>query len=251
MLVHKPVSLPVAKLRPFGDALKKPIGPNQLAGVRKSIQEFGFDGVLSVALDADGMYTVINGNTRLEELLAAGVADIPCNVHDDMAWDQPEFMTRRRQFVMAYDKHFKVFDSTRVLEELKDMVAKGTDVAKLSSLCGVNKLKRIIDEDNAVSSAATASASAAQAKIAAQPIKPMESMILYGPADEITRIKGLIKSLKGRFTASQKVSALLEQANANLDVEDDALLTILLATLAAHRETTLATALDDSEESDE
>jgi hypothetical protein len=60
--------------------------------------------------------------------------------------------------------------------------------------------------------------------------------VLYGPADDIEAIKELVKSIKLRISASERVRIVLEQAADNLDWSDDTLTTILLATIARFQE---------------
>lgn len=238
MNVLPTVMIDVDKLRPYSEQFKKAIGPQHLAGIRACIKEFGFSASFNVALDADGLYTVLDGNTRLDELQAAGVKSVSCIIHDDMAHDQPDAAMRRKQFVLSFDRSHKVYDEPRVLGELKDMVAKGYDPKKLSALCNVKKLQRIVDEDNQNKKEASADVQRQlndQAKPPAQ-----ESMVLYGPVEEIAQIKKLLKLIRGRFTTTQKVVMTLEQANANLDIEEDAFLSVLLATIAKFQDATIA-----------
>lgn len=235
--VLTPVLLDLSLLRPYdGPALKKPIAPRTLRALRASIREFGFSGTLNVAADDGGIFTTLDGNTRLEELQAAGIPACFCYVHDDLAWNVSGAEGRRKQFVIAFDNSRKQYDTETVLGELKDLVAKGADIKRLADLSGVEKLKRIVEESKAGAEKAMAGVNTA----AVAPVSAQESMILYGPVTEIAKIKDLLASIRGKFTMSAKVAMALEQAHANLDIEDEQFLACFMSSLGAFQKQALS-----------
>lgn len=239
LVVHKPVVLPLSKLRQLDDNPKKDIGQKQLRGLRSSLKEFGFAGICNVALDQDGIYTILDGNTRTEELEANGITEVPCYIHDSMAWNAPNSITKRREFVLSFDRNRKIYDERRVMEELQTLVASGLDVKKLSDLTCMDKLKRICEEGKHGNAKTTETETKEALEAASQKLPEMASLMLYGPTTEIDRIRTLIKSVKGRFSATKKVVITLEQAAANLEMDDDTFLACFLAALAKFQDITL------------
>lgn len=242
--VHTPVLIPVNKLRQLDNNPKKQIGPRQFNGLRESLKEFGFSAVLNVALDGDGNYTIVDGNTRVEELLAAEVKEVSCIIHPDMAFDQADFMLRRRQFVLSFDRNRKVYDERRVVAELQELVNKGLDVKKLTTLSGVENLRRIVDESKMGTTTTAGQKVAEELDKATEKIPDMASLMLYGPVAEIDRIRSLVKHIKGRMTATKKVIVTLEQADSNLPIDDETFLACFLSAIARFENVTLG-GIDD------
>lgn len=206
-------------LRPNPDNPKRPLGLKYKRGLRASLDRFGFAGLLVVAANDDGTYEVLDGNTRLDELERAGVETVPCVVYRGMD------RTERRTFVLAHDRHRKVFDEDVVLSQLQELAEKGGDVRALATLAGKDNLDRLLAEAaNGRDGVAPASA--------ATPPPQSGSLVLYGPASEIQAIAGLLKQVKGRLSNLEKARKALEQAVEFLDWSDDRLLACLLATVA-------------------
>lgn len=226
-----PVPIPVPQLRPYDRNPKKAIGDRQRKGLNACIEEFGFAGALNVALDsADPSYVVLDGNTRLELLQAHKIPLAWCYIHPALAYDQPDHLSRRHALALSYDRNRKVYDEQKVIEDLKDLVAKGADVARLSLLTGVEKLKRITEE------APVSQEQIKQAVAAARQSMPaMESLILYGPSSTMAEIHQLLDGIRQRLAPHDKVKQLLAQAKDNIDFDsDEQFLLIFLAALAAY-----------------
>lgn len=207
------------RLRSNPDNPKRPLGLKYKRGLRASLDRFGFAGLLVVAANDDGTYEVLDGNTRLDELERAGVETVPCVVYRNMD------RTERRAFVLAHDRHRKVFDEDVVLSQLQELAEKGGDVRALATLAGKDNLDRLLAEAaNGRNGVAPASA--------APPPPQSGSLVLYGPASEIQAIAGILKQIKGRLTNLERARKALEQAVEFLDWSDDRLLACLLATVA-------------------
>lgn len=222
----------VADLRPYAATNpKKPLAARLRKGLVSSLKEWGFAGVAVVAPNADGSAEILDANTRYQELLDAGVEQIPCVVMDNLAGDpdDPEVRDKRTLFITTFDGSRKIFDHDAVIENLRQLAERGASVNKMQSLSGIDNLSRILEANKKAAKAASqkmAKASAAQ----------HQSIVLYGPADDIEAIKELTKSIKLRLSASERVRIVLEQAADNLDWSDDTVTTILLATIARFQE---------------
>jgi hypothetical protein len=201
-------------------------------GLVSSLKEWGFAGVAVVAPNADGSAEILDANTRYQELLDAGVEQIPCVVMDNLAGDpdDPEVRDKRTLFITTFDGSRKVFDHDAVIENLRQLAERGASVNKMQSLSGIDNLGRILEANKKAAKAASDKMAKAKAEV------PHQSIVLYGPADDIEAIKELVKSIKLRISASERVRIVLEQAADNLDWSDDTLTTILLATIARFQE---------------
>src|SRR6185312_6114032 len=107
--------LPLDRLRPNHDNPKRPLGGKYRRGLQTALAEYGFAGVLVVAANADGSFTTLDGTSRLDLLDREGVEEVPCVVLADCAEGMPEWAERRREFVLAHDRHRKVFDEEAVI----------------------------------------------------------------------------------------------------------------------------------------
>jgi hypothetical protein len=231
--IHKAVDIPLTALRPYGRHLKKPMGPRQLSSLRYLIDNFGFAGVFNVAEDPGPSYVVLDGNTRLEELRARNVQSAPCIIHSALCHTIADHEALRHEFVLGFDRARKVFDERQVVEDLKTLVHQGRDLNSLVKLSGVEKLKRMLEEDK---SKLAQSPSLSQ-QIASS--SDMQSLVLYGPSSQIGKIRDYLRTLRGKLTSSEKVHNFLVQAVDNLDVEDEAFLTVFLHALIVYQEEVL------------
>lgn len=224
MVVNEVRALPVERLRHNPANPKRPLGLKYKRGLRASLDRFGFAGLLVVAANSDGTYEVLDGNTRLEELERAGVESVPCVVYQGM--DAAE----RKAFVLAHDRHRKVFDEDAVLAQLQQLAEDGGDTKSLALLAGKDNLDRLLAEAQGGGSQALATPAA--------PLPAMASLVLYGPAAEVKEINALLKQVKGRLTNLEKARKALGQAVEFLDWSDERLLAVLLAAVARFGEET-------------
>lgn len=228
MQINAPERVPVAALRPSPDNPKDKIGKQYLAGLRASIERYGFSGTLSVGANLDGTFVVLDGNTRLDELLAAKIVETwVCRV-PACAEGVGDWASERKQFTLAYDRHRKKFSETAVLEQLKALAAKGEDVKQLALLSGKANLSRLLAESQAPKGGAAGPASTAPTQA---------SLVLYGPMAEIQTIGGLLKHVKGKLSTLEKARKALGQSVEFLAWDDARLLSVLLATVAKFGET--------------
>jgi len=208
MKVNPVQLLPIGKLHHNSDNPKKPLGARFSKGLKASLKKFGFAGVLVVASNDDGTYEVLDGNTRLDELEASGVADIPCII---MAGMEPD---ERRTFVLAHDRNRKVFDEDAVVAQLTELARRTADLAALGALTATDNIRQIVE--------ATQQRTRAGVKQAQQGKPDVHgSMTLYGPAEDIDAVRQLLKRIKGRLSDPWKARATLEQADQYLDLTDE------------------------------
>lgn len=217
MRVNRVEPLPLARLRANPSNPKRPMGARYLRGLRASLASFGFAGVLVVAgPDADGTYEVLDGNTRLEELDAAGAAEVPCIVLDLDA-------DARRAFVLSHDRNRKLFDEDKVVEHLRALAGGGADVKALEALSGVENLRLLIDDQRR--------AAPAPAPTPAR-MPEQASLVLYGPAEDVQAVRELLKRLRSRLPSASKARSLVEQAEHYQDLADEAFLLAFLSACA-------------------
>ncbi len=220
MKVNQVKLLPVKSLRPNPENPKRPFDMRGFKGLMTSLEVFGFAGVCVVAPDPDGAFTILDGNTRYEELVANGVPEVPCVVMEDLTT-----RAARRKFFNAYDRHKKLFDEEKVMEQLRELAEQGENARLLGDLTGVkvNELYAQLgegrEEHDALKEAGGESG----------------SLLIVGPAEEIAAIRGLLNHMRQKMTASRKVMATLTQAAMVWDWEDEKLLGVLLATIARFR----------------
>lgn len=207
--------IPIGKLTGNPANPKKAFSARHQKGLRASLKQYGFAGCFVVAADPDGTYEILNGNSRVEELRAAGVTEVPAVVYENMPGEE------RTKFVLAYDKHAKPFDEKLVIAQLRELAEKGEDVRHLADLTAEENLARRLANQSA---RANATVMAAAAK--------MDSLILHGPAEDIAAIRDLIKTIRGQVNQSGRVVAALTQIKNHLDFTDEQWVTILLATMA-------------------
>lgn len=213
--------LDLGSLRPNPENPKRPLGARYRRGLQTALAEYGFAGVFVVARNADGTYTTLDGTSRLDLLDREGVERVPCVVLEDCAEGMPDWQDRRREFVLAYDRHKKIFDEDAVLGQLQALAERGRDHARLAALAGKENLQRLL--------ASRQAAPAPEAPKAAAPA--MASLVLYGPAEDVGAIRDLLKGIKGRSLAG-KARAALGQAAEFLDWSDERVAAVLLATVA-------------------
>lgn len=223
MQIHEPRMVPLDLLRPNPDNPKKPMGGKYRRGLLAAIRAHGFAGVLVVAENADGTYLVLDGNSRRDLMDEEGVKEAPCIVPPEFREGAEDWEAKRKEFTLAHDRHRKLFDEDMVADQLKELAAKGREVARLAVLSGQDKLKRLL----ATQAAPAADGSTSKAK--APPA--MASLVLYGPAADVAEIKELLKQCKEKLLAS-KARAVLGQAVEFLDWTDERLLACLLAAVA-------------------
>jgi hypothetical protein len=215
--INKIESIPLAKLRTNGENPKKAFTARGLKGLRVSLQTFGFAGACVVAPDPDGMYTILDANTRYDELRASGISEIPCVIMDQL--NTPE---ERKKFVLAFDRHKKLFDEEMVMKQLQELTAKNENADLLRELAGypgqVNDL--FGDKETGVSNAAEKELNPGK----------MSSLMLSGPEEDIEHIRHLIRVSKAKLGASKIVLSVLGHAVTILDWEEERLLAVLLST---------------------
>jgi hypothetical protein len=222
VLVHKPCSIPVSALRNSPDTLKKKMGRDQLDGLRASVNRFGFCAVLNVALDPGDVYVVLDGNTRVEELRAAGITEIDCIVHPDLAHDRPDAAHLRQEFLISFDRHRKSFDKEAVISSIVSLTAAGRDASALSTLSGHRNIDRILEE--------TKKAREAVAPAPASSTPAFDTLVLSGPADQIAAIRTFTTSW--RAEANEQIVKLLRESVPL--VKDEAFLAALLSAILSH-----------------
>jgi len=212
--------LPVKSLRPNPENPKKPFDLRGFKGLMTSLEVFGFAGVCIVAPDPDGAYTVLDGNTRYEELVANGVPEVPCVVMEELTT-----RAARRKFFNAYDRHKKLFDEEKVMEQLRELAEQGENARLLADLTGLASVNDLYRQ--------------AESREGHEALKEVGgesgSLLIVGPAEEIAAIRGLLNHMRQKMTASRKVMATLTQAAMVWDWEDEKLLGVLLATIARFR----------------
>jgi hypothetical protein len=228
MQVNAVKLLPVSALRASKDNPKKPMGARYLTGLRAALEEFGFAGVLIVAENdtKPKTYEILDGTTRLEELTEAGVKQVPCTLLDALAEGQPGWQEGRVKFRLAHDRHRKQFDESAVIAQLRSLASKGEDLKQLGKLAAKANLERLLSPP----------AEGGAAVVATLKQEPCGSLVLYGPAKEIEAIKGLLQSIKGRFSNLEKARKALGDAERFLQWDDDKVLALLLALVAKFSE---------------
>lgn len=212
--------LPLAKLRHNPDNPKRPMGARQGRGLRKSLQRFGFAGVLVVAgPDPDGTYEVLDGNTRLDELAGAGGDRAPCVVLDLDA-------DGRKEFALAHDRNRKLFDEDAVVAQLKELAGRGKDVKELAELTATDNLRYLLQEAGRAKGPPPVTPKG--------PFKPPEqgSLVLYGPAEDVQAVRQLVKRMRGRVAPLVKVRQSLEQAEQFQDMADETFLLCLCSAIS-------------------
>ena len=174
-----------------------------------------------MARDPDGTFEVLDGNTRLEELAAAGVESVPCVILDLPA-------DERKAFALAHDRNRKLFDEDAVVKQLKELAGKeGADVAKLAALTATEGLSRLLAEtERAGKNAVEGATRQSLGKVAAQ-----ASMVLYGPSEDVEAVRELLKRVKGRLGPLLKLRSTLEQAEAFEDLSSEEFLLCFAAAL--------------------
>lgn len=217
--------LPLEQLLPNPDNPKLPLGQRFDAGLEASLDEFGFAGVLAVASNADGTYTVLDGTTRLDKLTADGVEQVPCVAIPACAEGADGWREARVKFTLAHDRNRKIFDEEAVLRQLKDLAGKGQNVKALAKLTAVPNLPRLLEE----SSRQATKAAAALPKMAPA---AQASLVLYGPKEDVDAVRQLVKRVRGRFSDIFKLRFSMEQAEHNLDLTDEQFLLGFASALA-------------------
>jgi hypothetical protein len=228
MQVNEVVLIPLVKLRPNPDNPKKPMGARYLRGLKASLAKYGFAGVLQVAGNADGSFVVLDGNTRLAELDAAGIEQAWCQPVPACCEGVEGWQDARKAFVLAHDRNRKVFDEDAVLTQLKELAAHTTDLAGLETLTASENLRRLVEESKATTARAATASKQTLGRMAEQ-----GSLVLYGPAEDVTAIKELLKRVRGRLSPVLKMRRVLEQAEAHEDLTAEEFL--LALTSAIHR----------------
>ncbi len=220
MKVNQVKLLPVKSLRPNPENPKRPFDMRGFKGLMTSLEVFGFAGVCVVAPDPDGAFTILDGNTRYEELVANGVPEVPCVVMEELTT-----RSARRKFFNAYDRHKKLFDEEKVMEQLRELAEQGENARLLGDLTGVkvNELYAQLGRQTP------------EAQQSLKDTGSTGSLLIVGPAEEIAAIRGLLNHMRQKMTASRKVMATLTQAAMVWDWEDEKLLGVLLATIARFR----------------
>lgn len=218
--VHDVQMVEVAQLRPNKTNPKKPFNDRGLKGLRVSLGEFGFAGACIVAPNDDGTFDILDANTRYDELIRHEVARVPCVVMSDLKTE-----AQRKKFVLAYDRHKKPFDEEMVMQQLRELVNADENAQVLKDLVGLtgDASQLYGDGGESISDQAQQALDSAGAANA--------SLMLSGPSEDIEQIRGLLRSMKGKLSSSQKVRATLAQAVAFLDWEEGRLLAVLLSTV--------------------
>lgn len=229
MEIHPHVLLPVARLRPFPASYKRPFSAADRQGLADSLSAWGFSGVLNVAAEPGGFYVVLDGNSRLDELLAQKAESAPCVVHAAMAHDAPDAARLREDFVLSYDAKRKPYDRPRLVERLAQREAGGEDLSALSRMCPVKNLSGVL-----AALRAAAPEGAAAAEPAAAPDR--QTMILYGPKAVMDAVRRHLGEVREEMASSSRVLATLERARAHIDIEDEAFLAAFLAAVAHYLE---------------
>jgi hypothetical protein len=225
MLVHVPVMLPVSSLRACGYDLKKKMGTDAKAGLRASLDEFGFSSSLNVAANKDGTYAVLDGNSRLDEVKASGVPEVPCVVHEDMEEGFFDWENRRKSFVLAYDANRKGLDKKAAISVITDMISAGADGSSLARLSGIKGIDKLVTDTKEAAEKAKETLSA--------PPPALDSLVLMGPADQVRQIREYLDSIRGTLTHCEVVRDTLRDI-AGFDLTAEAFLTIFLDSLARH-----------------
>ncbi len=216
MIVHEPVMIEVSRLRHNVDNPKKPMRKKERKGLSALIEKYGFAASLVVADNQDGTFTVLNGNSRLDELIENEVEKVSCVV---MNLDDSE----RREFALGYDRHQKVFDESAVIDQLKMLAERGRDVRQLQTISGVDRVAELIGQKKAESKAGKEQASKSK----------LSSMVLYGPEEDIVAIRQMLKDYKTKMADSTKFRALMGQALDYLfELDEERFATILAASVA-------------------
>lgn len=227
MIVNETRALPVGRLRTNASANpKRPMGKKYKDGLRACLEDFGFTGTLAVAENADGTYEVLDGTTRIEELEREAVKKVPCSVVAVCKEGLPDWQALRTEFRLAFDRHRKQYDEEAAAGQLQALAEKGREVARLATLAGKANLERLLGQR---------AAPAADVPMPAPKAQAMASLVLYGLAEDVTAIKGLLKQVKGKLLAG-KARLALAQAVEFLDWEEEKVLTVLLATVARYSE---------------
>lgn len=206
---------------------RRPLAKSYLDGLRDSIAKFGFCGILAVAKNNNNTYTVLNGNTRLQELRAHSVDRVPCQVIEVCEEGKPSWEEERKLFVLSYDRNAKKFDDVQVMEQLAELVRKGADVKALAKLTARPNLSQILADKQE-------GAKVAQEKM---PQAAMATMVLYGPKSAVDDIALLLKDLKGKLSTLEKAHKAGKQIMQLVEWSDPDLLALLLATGAAFGKT--------------
>lgn len=239
MKVNKVKLLPLGQLRPHETNPKRPLGAKYRRGLSESQEQFGFSGALCVADNLDGTFEILDGTTRSDDLLSAGVQKAPCVIVDECAGDpkSQDVRDRRTKFRLAYDRNRKVFDEDEVTRQVKELLGREHDagqVARLAALDNIRGLQESLAADVAgtrekmLAASQRANAAIKDAKAA----EPKASLVLYGPASEIQLLRETAKEIRGRMSIAEKFSGVMVQARDNLDLDDDTFSAIFLATLA-------------------
>lgn len=165
--------------------------------------------------DLDGKCTIVDGNSRLDKLEKAGVLEVPCIVHADMAEGVDGWKDRRILFLMTYNRHQKIFDEDAVIARLRELAPRQSDLAKLGRLAGVDNIRQVVDH-------ATQKAKESVAKATkAGPAGQCTSLVLYGPKEDVDAVKALLARVRSRLGPVFKMRTTLEQADAYQDLSDE------------------------------
>ncbi|OQB45010.1 MAG: hypothetical protein BWY01_01501 [Synergistetes bacterium ADurb.Bin155] len=197
--------LPLEKLIPNASNPKKPLPKKHEKGLQASLETFGFVGVLLVsAPDEAGNFAILDGNTRYDELVERGIDQAPCLVAD---WiDTKE---KRMEFVLAYDRHLKMFDPDMVMAQVKELIDAGEDRDLLEVLTAVEEAASIVTES--VNSAIEDAEDEAEEE-ESMADEGHDSIVIVGPARAIANTISALGGLAGRMQPLDRLQKAIVSA---------------------------------------
>ena len=201
--------LRLEELRLNGENPKRPMSKKHGTGLKRSLDTFGFCGAILVVPhpDEDG-YIILDGNTRFEELRERKAEQVPCIVLEHIdTWE------KIRKFVITYDRNMKLFDETKVVQQLQELVEAGEDIQVLAELSAIDNLEDVL---------AKAVEGAAEEIPQEEEIPEGEawgSFVVSGPYVEVENIQLHMRTIKGKLKPIQKVQAIFA-AMADMPIDD-------------------------------
>lgn len=235
MIQHKPVLIPVTQLRANADNPRLAFREGDLNALRVSLDEFGLADTLQVAAEPGGLFLVLNGNDRLREAQEAGVGELWCVILPDMAYDLPDAHARRMEFVLAFDAIGKKFCKEKVQARITEAIASGSSNERLSSLLNRSVTPRKSRKGAAEEDPERATRVAEAISGAAARATALATLTIQGPAEDIARVREILGTLREEISSSRTLIEVLGAARASIPGEDEAFLSVFLATLARHK----------------
>ncbi len=218
---QKIVYIDLDKLILDEDNPKDPLGKKYEVGLDTSIKTFGMLGAFIVApsLEKKGFYHVCDGKSRVEKLIKEKKKTAPCIIIP--ALSDPD---KRRQFILSYDRHKKLFDEVKVAEQVLGQKAKGHDKNFLQRLTGIDDLDSFAEKYNP---------NKENGKIKEMHVPPTREAILMimGPEDIVENIERTIKAIKGKMGRAEKFMIALRHAEVNINFTDSQIVAVALDVL--------------------